>query len=180
MPLEAGDAPLALPLASTGSQHVPSLSLLPGALPSPRAHQVQMFPDGVQLQLDQHSPHLVPAPAGLELPSIAGCWCLLMLPVSMALFFVFWVPEHLLQLMECFSSLSSCLPCCPLAPQWSFSDPNADCSALTKRDTKRRARHQNRLLVSAVHYSGFLERLAFLPNPCFSVLLLRVFTLILG
>ena len=60
VPLEAGDAPLALPLASTGSQHVPSLSLLPGALPSPRAHQVQMFPDGVQLQLDQHSPGLSP------------------------------------------------------------------------------------------------------------------------
>ena len=79
--------------------------------------------------------------------------------------------------LECFSS---CLPCCPLAPRWSFSDPNADGSALTKRDAKRRGRHQNRLLVSAVHDSGFLERLVFLPNPCFSVLLLRVFTLILG
>ena len=180
MPLEAGDAPLALPLASTGSQHVPSLSLLPSALPSPRAHQVQMCPDGVQLQLDQHLPHLVPAPAGLELPIIAGCGCLLSLPVGMALFLAFWVPARLLQVMECFSSLSSCLPCCPLAPRWSFSDPNADGSALTKRDAKRRGRHQNRLLVSAVHDSGFLERLAFLPNPCFSVLLLRVFTLILG
>ena len=36
--------------------------------------------------------------------------------------------------MECFSSLFSCLPCCPLAPQWSFSNPNADCYALTKYD----------------------------------------------
>ena len=152
----------------------------PGALPSPRARQVQMFPDGVQLQLDQHSPRLVPAPADLGLPSTAGYRCLLSLPISMALFFAFWVPERLLQVMECFSSLSSCLPCCPLAPRWSFSDPNADGSALTKRDAKRRGRHQNRLLVSAVHDSGFLERLAFLPNPCFSVLLLRVLTLILG
>ncbi len=60
------------------------------------------------------------------------------------------------------------LPCCPLAPRWSFSDQNADGSALTKRDAKRRGRHQNRLLVSAVRDSGFLERLAFLPNPCCS------------
>ena len=124
-----------------------------------------MFPDGVQLQLDQHSPRLVPAPADLGLPSTAGYRCLLSLPISMALFFAFWVPEHLLRVMECFSS---CLPCCPLAPRWSFSDPNADGSALTKRDAKRRGRHQNRLLVSAVHDSGFLERPLFLTNPCCS------------
>jgi len=127
-----------------------------------------MFPDGVQLQLDQHSPRLVPAPAGLELPSTAGCPCLLSLPVSMALFFVFWVPEHLLLVMERFSSLSSCLPCCPLAPWWSFSDPNAGGSALTKCDAKGRARLQNRPLVSAVHDSGFLECPLFLTNPCCS------------
>ena len=97
-----------------------------------------------------------------------GSQCLLSLPVSTVLFFAFWVPERLLQVMECFSSLSSCLPCCLLAPRWSFSDPNADCSALPKRDAKRRGRHQNRLLVSAVHDSGFLERPLFLTNPCCS------------
>ena len=96
-----------------------------------------------------------------------GSQCLLSLPVSMALFFAFWVPEHLLQVWSV-SLLSSCLPCCPLAPQWSFSDPNTDSSALTKRDAKRRGRHQNRLLVSAVHDSGFLERPLFLTNPCCS------------
>ena len=124
-----------------------------------------MCPDGVQLQLDQHLPHLVPAPAGLELPIIAGCGCLLSLPVGMALFLAFWVPERLLQVMECFSS---CLPCCPLAPRWSFSDQNADGSALTKCDAKGRARLQNRLLVSAVRDSGFLECPLFLTNPCCS------------
>ena len=70
--------------------------------------------------------------------------------------------------MECFPSLSSCLPCCPLAPRWSFSDQNADGSALTKCDAKGRARLQNRLLVSAVRDSGFLECPLFLTNPCCS------------
>jgi len=36
---------------------------------------------------------------------------------------------------------------------------------LTKCDAKRRARLQNRLLVSAVHDSGFLECPLFLTNP---------------
>ena len=97
-----------------------------------------------------------------------GSQCHLLIPQSLALFLAFWVPARLLQVMECFSSLSSCPPCCPLAPRWSFSDPNADGSALTKRDAKRRGRHQNRLLVSAVHDSGFLERPLFLTNPCCS------------
>jgi len=70
--------------------------------------------------------------------------------------------------MECSPCLSSCLPCCPLAPRWSFSDANADCSALTKCDAKRRGRHQNRLLGSAVHDSGFLECPLFLLTPCCS------------
>eukprot|EP00076_Gallus_gallus_P042912 XP_025008450.1 uncharacterized protein LOC112532834 [Gallus gallus] len=118
-----------------------------------------MCPDGVQLQLDQHLPHLVPAPAGLELPIIAGCGCLLSLPVGMALFFAFWVPERLLRVMECFSS---CLPCCPLAPRWSFSDQNADGSALTKCDAKGRARLQNRLLDWTLHHQ---VPLSFLTSP---------------
>ena len=148
MPLEAGDAPLALPLASTGSTFLlspwhPMLCRLPGLTKS----KCSLMESNSSLT-NTHP---------LELPSIAGCWCLLSLQVSTALFFAFWVPERLLQVMECFSSLSSCLPCCLLAPRWSFSDPNADCSALPKRDAKRRGRHHNRLLVSAVHDLGFLE-----------------------
>ncbi|XP_040504485.1 uncharacterized protein LOC121106898 [Gallus gallus] len=64
--------------------------------------------------------------------------------------------------MECFSSLSSCPPCCLLAPRWSFSDPNADCSALPKRDAKRRGRHQNRLLDWRLHHQ---VPLSFLTSP---------------
>ena len=99
-----------------------------------------------------------------------GSQCLLSLPISSPLLFAFWLPERLVQVMECFSclSLSPCLPCCPLAPRWSFSDANADCSALTKCDAKRRGRHQNRLLGSAVHDSGFLECPLFLLTPCCS------------
>ena len=67
--------------------------------------------------------------------------------------------------MECFPSLSSCLPCCPLAPQWSFCASNAVCYALTKADAIRRGRLQNRLLVRAVYYLGFLECLLFLLIP---------------
>jgi len=82
--------------------------------------------------------------------------------------------------MECFSSLSSCLPCSPLLPRWSFSDPNADCSVLTKCDAKRRARLESRLLVSAVHDLGFLECPFFLTNPCCSVPNLKVSSFLPG
>ena len=109
-----------------------------------------------------------------------GSQCHLLIPQSLALSLAFWVPERLLQVMECFYSLSSCLPCCPLAPRWSFSDPNADGSALTKRDAKRRGRHQSRLLVSAVHDSGFVGCPLFLTNPCCSAANVKVSSFLPG
>ena len=178
MPLGVGDAPLALPLASTGSTFLlspccPALCRLPGLTKS-KCPQIEcnssltnthsVCPRTSWLSAPQH--------CWLSVPSVA--------PSQHGSVLCFLSSRAFATVMECSPCLSSCLPCCPLAPRWSFSDPNADGSALTKRDAKRRGRHQNRLLVSAVHDSGFLERLAFLPNPCFSVLLLRVFTLILG
>ena len=43
--------------------------------------------------------------------------------------------------------------------------PGSKCTLLTTCDAKRRGRLQNRLLVSAVYYLGFLECLLFLLIP---------------
>ena len=173
-----GDAPLALPLASTGSAFLlspcrPALCRLPGLAKSKcclmesnsgltNTHPI--CPRTSWLRAPQH--------CWLSVPSVA--------PSQHGSVLCFLSSRAFATVMECSPCLSSCLPCCPLAPRWSFSDANADCSALTKHDAKRRSRHQNRLLVNAVRALGFLERLAFLPNLCCSVLLLRVLTLILG
>ena len=92
VPLEAGDAPLALPLASTGGTFLlspcrPALCRLPGLAKSKCPV--------IECNSSLTNAHPVcPHTSWLRAPQ----QCRLLLPVSVALFFVSWVPERLLQL----------------------------------------------------------------------------------
>ena len=166
MPLEAGDAPLALPLTSISSTFLFSpCHLALCNLPVLAKSKYSLMESNSSLT----STHPVcPRTSWLKAPQY--CWMSVpsVAPSQHGSVLCFLSSRAFATVMECSPCLSSCLPCCPLAPRWSFSDANADCSALTKCDAKRRGRHQNRLLGSAVHDSGFLECPLFLLTPCCS------------
>jgi len=131
---EAGDAPLALPLASTGGTFVLSpchlaLCHLPGLTKS----KCSLIESNSSLT---NTHHVCARTSLLRAPQY--CWLSVssFTPNQHGSVLCFWGTQVFVMVMECFSSLSCSLPCCLFVPRWSFSDPHADCYGLTKGDAK--------------------------------------------
>ena len=74
-----------------------------------------------------------------------------------------------LLVMQCYSSLFSCVSCCLSMPLWRYTEWNVNWCSLTKCDGKWRCRLHSSYRVSVLYDLGCLVLHLFHPNPCCSV-----------